>query len=173
MAVLEILKYPNAKLREVCPPVDTVDDELRAVLDDMAETMYDAPGVGLAGPQVGVMKRIIVVDVEQRIGEEESASRLYKLVNPELVDHEGHLDSEEGCLSIPGITETIPRASAVVVSALDEHGKETVIEAEGFLAVALQHEIDHLNGILFIDHLSRLKREMVKAKIKKYAKNHQ
>jgi len=172
MAGLEIVKYPDSRLREVCAPVEAVDDRLRQLLNNMAETMYDAPGVGLAGPQVGVMSRIIVVDVGGASENRDTVSRLYKLINPELVSHEGKIDSEEGCLSIPGITETISRYSSVVVEAIDERGKEVSIEAEGFLAIALQHEIDHLDGVLFIDHLSRLKREIVKAKAKKYTKSH-
>jgi len=168
MALLEIVEFPNPGLKENCAEVTEVTDEIKTLLEDMAETMYDAPGVGLAAPQIGIQKRIIVVDPGPKNPEDENETgELYKLVNPEIIKSEGQVDSEEGCLSIPGIKETIKRSQRVVVKALNEDGEEINIDADGFLAIVLQHEIDHLNGVLFIDHLSRLKQKLVKAKIKK------
>ena len=166
MAVLEILQFPDPRLREKCIPVTAVDVRIRKIFEDMAETMYDAPGVGLAAAQVGVAERLIVVDVGDDEDEGREA-RLYKMANPEIVHREGKLDYEEGCLSIPGIKDLVKRSAAVVVQGLDENGKEVEVEAEGLLAVCFQHEIDHLDGILFIDHLSRLKRELITSKITK------
>ncbi len=166
MALLDIVLYPDPCLREMCEPVEQVTDEIRKLLDDMADTMYDAPGIGLAGPQVGVNYRVLVVDV----GEDPPAgheSSLFKLINPEIVEETGKTDSEEGCLSIPDIRETIKRAETVVVRALNERGEEVTIEADGMLAICLQHEIDHLNGVLFIDHLSKLKLRLIKSKLNK------
>ena len=168
MALLEIVEFPNAGLKENCKPVEQVTNEIRLLLDNMAETMYDAPGVGLAAPQIGIQKRIIVVDAGPDDPEDENdTGKLYKLINPKIIEKEGQIDSEEGCLSIPGIKETVKRAKRVVVEALDENGEKITIDSDTFLAIVLQHEIDHLNGILFIDHLSRLKQKLVKAKIKK------
>ena len=165
MAIRDIVLYPDARLREVCDPVTEVTHEVLELLDDMAETMYQAPGIGLAAPQVGSRHRALVVDVGDP--ENGETGRLYKLINPEIVSHEGSCDSEEGCLSIPGLRETITRAETVVVTALSPEGEELKIEADGILAICLQHEIDHLDGVLFIDHLSRLKRELVKSKLRK------
>jgi peptide deformylase len=175
MSVLEILTYPDPRLREVCAPVEKITEETRKILDDMAETMYAAPGIGLAASQVGVMQRLIVVDVHDRDGDEEDGdkkertSRLYKIVNPVIISRAGKSEGEEGCLSLPDLKETVKRSERVVVEGLDEKGKELRIEAGGLLAVCLQHEVDHLDGILFIDHLSRLKREMLKSKLKRMA----
>lgn len=163
MAKLEILSVPNPVLREVAKPVERVDDRIRRILSDMAETMYDAPGVGLAAPQVGILERLIVVDIGDR--DEGIPGRLYKLINPEIVESSGSLEFEEGCLSIPGIREKVTRPEKVKVRALDEKGEMTEIEADGILSVCLQHEIDHLNGVLFIDRLSRVRRELIKAKL--------
>lgn len=163
MAKLEILSVPNPVLREVAKPVERVDERVREILSDMAETMYDAPGVGLAAPQVGILERLIVVDIGDR--DEGIPGRLYKLVNPEIVESSGSLEFEEGCLSIPGIREKVTRPEKVKVRALDEKGDPTEIEAEGILSICLQHEIDHLNGVLFIDRLSRVRRELIKAKL--------
>lgn len=168
MAILEIVEYPDSRLKQDCEIVETLDDSIRELLDNMVETMYDAPGVGLAAPQVGILQRIIVVDPGPEDPEsEETQGRLHKLINPEIVESHGNVDSEEGCLSIPGIRETIKRYEQVVVEALNENGEEVRIEADGFLSIVLQHEIDHLHGVLFIDHLSRLKQKLVKSKIKK------
>ncbi len=169
MSILEIIEYPDPRLRQKCEPAKKVDDRIRDLLNDMAETMYDAPGVGLAAAQVGIKERLIVVDV----GEDEESGRvpkLYKLVNPEIIESSGKIEYEEGCLSIPGPKEVVKRPGEVIVEALDENGKKITIEAEGLLAVCLQHEIDHLNGVLFIDHLSRLKRERLLAKYLKRQK---
>lgn len=172
MAVMPIVLYPDQRLREPCEPVTAVDDRIRSLLSDMAETMYAAPGIGLAAPQVGLTERIIVVDLGSRDdnapeGEVLPPSRLYKIVNPEILKKDGTIDWEEGCLSIPGIYETVKRASSITLGGLDENGDSIEIEAEGLLAVCFQHEVDHLNGVLFIDHLSRLKREMMKKKLAK------
>jgi peptide deformylase len=166
MALLEILEYPDPGLRVKCAAVEEVTDEIRKVLNDMAETMYSAPGVGLAATQVGSIHRLIVADVgsDEETGRK---SRLFKIVNPVITKTEGKTETEEGCLSVPGIREMVSRASSVVVRGLDENGKELTIEADGLLAVCLQHEIDHLDGILFIDHLSRLKQQLVKSKYNK------
>lgn len=163
MALLEIVLYPDEGLREVCAPVPSVDDSIRQLLDNMAETMYDAPGIGLAAPQVGVSKRAIVVDVE--------GDQLFKMVNPEIIHTEGQVDSEEGCLSIPDIRERIKRAERIKVKGLDETGAPFELEAEGMLAICLQHEIDHLNGVLFIDYLSRLKKQLIKGKLKRLSRS--
>lgn len=164
MELLEIVKYPNPTLRENCQEISSIDDQIRSLLNKMANTMYDAPGVGLAAPQIGENIRAIVIDV----GIDDGANnKLYKLINPKIINQTGEVDSDEGCLSIPGITGVIKRAESVIVSALDENGEELTIEAGGLLSVCLQHEIDHLNGILFIDHMSKLKREMIKKKLKR------
>lgn len=170
MAILDIRIYPDEVLREVCLPVENITDEIRTLLDNMAETMYDAPGIGLAAPQVGSTHRVIVLDVGDD-PENEQSSRLYKIINPEIVDSHGKTKTEEGCLSIPEMRELVPRAAEVHVKGLDPDGNPLSIEADGLLAICLQHEIDHLNGVLFIDHLSRLKRDLLKAKYKKFLKS--
>jgi peptide deformylase len=170
MAVLEILIYPDQRLRERCVTVTEITDEIRETLNSMAETMYAAPGIGLAAAQVGVPHRLIVADV----GDDEESGRvrkLFKLVNPEIISFEDTIEMEEGCLSIPDIRENVRRAGKVTVKALDELGAPITIEAEGLLAVCLQHEIDHINGILFIDHLSRLKRELLKPQLRELEKS--
>ena len=161
MAELSIVQYPDSRLREECEPIQEITDEVRALLDDMAETMYAAPGIGLAGPQIGDCRRLVVIDVG------EPNKKLYKLINPEIVNETGTVNSEEGCLSIPDVRETIKRAEQVVVQALDENGDNIEIEADGLLALCLQHEIDHLDGVLFIDHLSKLKKQLVRSKLNK------
>lgn len=166
MAILEIVNYPDQRLREECEDITEFNQEIKTLAENMAETMYDAPGVGLAGPQVGVLKNIIVLD--QYSGSEENDNQLLTLINPKIVKAEGEkVKSEEGCLSIPGLKETIKRFEKVKVNAKDIDGKDIEIEADEFLSIILQHEIDHLNGVLFIDHLSKLKQRLVKAKIKK------
>lgn len=164
MAILNILTAPDPRLREVSKPVDTVDDDLRALMDDMLETMYDAPGIGLAAIQVGVPKRVIVMDLA---GEGEEPEPRY-FVNPEILNPAAETKPyEEGCLSVPEFYEEVERPESCTVKYLDYHGEPQVLEAEGLLAVCIQHEMDHLEGILFIDHLSRLKRERIMKKLKK------
>ena len=168
MPLLEILNYPHPVLRKHASPIARVTDEIRELLDDMAATMYDAPGIGLAAPQVGHSIRAIVIDVDH---DEDSGQgkNLIKLINPEIISATGSVESEEGCLSLPGIRDYVARAAAVTVKAIDPDEKEIKIEATDLLAACLQHEIDHLNGVLIIDHFSRLKRELAKAKLKKNA----
>lgn len=163
MAVLEIKKYPDEVLKKKALSVENIDNDLQRLIDDMIETMYAAPGIGLAAPQVGVSKRLIVIDVNTK----DEKYPLIVLINPEIVEADGFIDSEEGCLSVPGYTSTIKRAERVVVKGLDRNGKPVQIEGTGLLSRALQHEIDHLDGILFIDRLSSIKREFFK---KRYLK---
>ncbi|HWP57119.1 MAG TPA: peptide deformylase [Candidatus Acidoferrales bacterium] len=163
MAILPILKFPEPVLQRPASPVEKITDETRRLLDDMVETMYAAPGVGLAAPQVGVSKRIVVLDPDH----ENPGRQLIKLINPELRRSRGEVVWEEGCLSIVDFTAEVKRAAWVEVVGLNEHGEQFKIEGEGLLAVALQHEIDHLDGILFIDRISRLKRDLYKRRLKK------
>jgi peptide deformylase len=164
----EIYRYPDAILKLVATPVRNLDGTLAAFLDEMAQTMYAAPGVGLAAPQVGLSERAIVLDCDSAEERAEHRGRgLLKLVNPEIVAAEGSLVWEEGCLSVVDFTAEVKRAARVLVRAFTPEEKEIRIEAEGLLAVALQHEIDHLDGKLFIDRISRLKRDLYKRKIKK------
>ena len=164
MAVRPIITLPDNLLRQKSAPVSSVDGSIRTVLDDMIETMYDAPGIGLAGVQVGVMQRLIVLDTARK---DEEPQPLF-MVNPEIVSlSEEHMVYEEGCLSIPDYYEDVERPERVRVRFKDRDGAECEMEAEGLLAIAIQHEIDHLDGVLFIDHISRLKRERV---VKKFAK---
>lgn len=153
-----ILTYPDKRLREPGAEVEHFDDALRALIEDMAETMYAAPGVGLAAPQIGVSKRLFIVDVAT---DEEEPSDLRVFINPEIIAAEGETTFNEGCLSFPGLREDIDRAERVTVRALDEHGKPFELEADGLLAIAIQHENDHLDGKLMIDHLSVLRRRLV------------
>ena len=159
----EILEYPDPRLREVAKPVSKVTPEIQALVDDMAETMYAAPGCGLAATQLGIPQRIFVVDCA---GEDEP-SQLLTFINPEFLEKSGSQAWEEGCLSFPGVTEKIKRADHVRVKALDRNGKAFEIEADGLLAVALQHENDHLDGVLMIDKLSALKKRMMGRKLAK------
>ena len=161
MASLEILKYPDPRLKEVAAAVDQFDAKLHKFLDDMRDTMYLADGIGLASTQVGEMIRAVVIDVTREEG------GCMDLINPEIIHAEGKATSEEGCLSIPGYRDTIKRSAVVRVKALDRFGKPVEFEADGLLAFCVQHEIDHLNGILFVDHLSRLKREIFRRWLKK------
>jgi peptide deformylase len=163
MAVRKIVKYPEKVLREKTLQVTDCDSELQKLIDDMIETMYAAPGVGLAANQVGVSKQVAVIDVSVR----DEKSPLIVLVNPEIIHFEGEIEAEEGCLSVPDYTTVLKRALKVCVKGLDRHGKPVEREAEGLLARALQHEIDHLNGILFIDRMGRIKKEFFK---KRYAR---
>lgn len=167
MAIREILVVPDPVLKLVSQPVDKVDDELRALMDDMLETMYDAPGIGLAAIQIGVAKRVIVMDISGP--EEEKAPRYF--VNPEIVwASEETAPYEEGCLSIPDIYDEVERPARVKLKYLNYQGEEVVEDADGLFAVCIQHEMDHLQGVLFIDHLSRLKRDRAVAKVKKQAR---
>jgi peptide deformylase len=162
--VREIVIWPDPILKQVAKPVDRVDDTIRRLLDDMAETMYAADGVGLAAPQIAESRRMIVIDTSPR----QEGQKLIHLVNPEIVRTEGVTSYTEGCLSIPGEAEEVTdRAEKVRVRALDYHGKPFELDADGLLAIALQHEHDHLEGILFVDHLSSLKRELIRRRMKK------
>jgi len=164
----QIHTYPDEILKRVAAPVRSLDGKLVTFLDEMAKTMYAAPGVGLAAPQVGLSERAIVLDCDSADERAEGRGRgLLKLVNPEIVAAEGSLVWEEGCLSVVDFTAEVKRAARVLVSAFTPEEKEVRIEAEGLLAIALQHEIDHLDGKLFIDRISRLKRDLYKRKIKK------
>lgn len=164
MAIREILTYPNKILRQPTRPVETIDEEIRQIIEDMAETMYDAPGLGLAAIQIGVDRSIIVYDISPK----EEGRHLEVLINPKITHTEGTLVSEdEGCLSVPDFKSDVKRAAAIRVEALDREGNPITIETDDFQAIVLQHEIDHLNGILFIDHISSLKRNMYKRRVKK------
>jgi peptide deformylase len=165
--IRSIVQLPDPVLRKISSPVEKIDDEIRKLIADMFETMYDAPGVGLAAVQIGVPKRVVTIDATR--GDEEKVPMVF--INPEIVSASGEKDSkEEGCLSIAEFYEEVERPSAVKVRYMDEKGKMKEIEADGLLARALQHEIDHLNGVLFIDHISKLKRDRVTKKFTKAAK---
>ncbi|CAN7550216.1 peptide deformylase [Phenylobacterium sp. LjRoot164] len=167
MAIREILVVPNPVLKLVSQPVDKVDDELRALMDDMLETMYDAPGIGLAAIQIGVPKRVIVMDISGP--DDEKAPRYF--VNPEIVwSSDDTAPYEEGCLSIPDIYDEVERPARVKLKYLNYQGEQVIEDADGLFAVCIQHEMDHLEGVLFIDHLSRLKRDRAVAKVKKQAR---
>jgi peptide deformylase len=161
--VREIVIWPDPILTQKAKPVGVVDDEIRRLLDDMAETMYAADGVGLAAPQIAELRRMVVIDTSPR----QEGQRLVHLVNPEIVRKEGVAIWTEGCLSIPGEAEDVERAAKVWVRALDYQGKPFELECEGLLAIAVQHETDHLDGTMFVDHLSSLKRELIKRRMKK------
>jgi peptide deformylase len=162
MAKLTILEYPDPRLRTKAAPVKVVNDEVRQLIDDMLETMYAAPGIGLAATQVDVHQRVLVVDVT------EDRSRPLSLINPEIIRREGTVEAEEGCLSVPGIFDTLAaRSSDIVVRALDREGQPFEMAADGLLAVCIQHEMDHLEGKLFVDYLSELKRSRIRKKLEK------
>jgi len=161
MSILNILRYPDARLHKVAAPVTVFDAPLRKLADDLAETMYAAPGVGLAASQVDVHRQVIVVDVSER------RDSLITLVNPEIIERHGESDIEEGCLSVPGIYDTVPRAERVKVRAWDANGKSFILEAQGLLAVCIQHEMDHLKGKVFVEYLSQLKQTRVRARLAK------
>jgi peptide deformylase len=170
MAVRSIITLPDPRLRLISAPVAAVDDSIRALMDDMLETMYAAPGVGLAAIQIAVPKRVIVLDVAKREAET-AAPRPLCLANPEIIwASEERSTQQEGCLSIPEIYEDVERPARVRARYLDRDGRAQEIEAEGILATCLQHEVDHVNGVLFIDHISRLKRELLMRKFRKNAK---
>lgn len=159
MALLEILEFPDPRLRTVAKPISQVDDGIRKLADDMLETMYDAPGVGLAATQVNVHKRLIVIDVS------EDKSQPLVLINPEYEVLEGTQEYDEGCLSVPGYYETVTRAERIRLKALDRNGEPYEMDCDGLLSVCVQHEIDHLDGKLFVDHISKLKRERIRSKL--------
>lgn len=161
MTIRKILHYPDPRLRRKALPVDTVDDEIRTLIDDMAETMYQAPGIGLAAPQIDVSKRVLIIDIS------EARNDLRVFVNPELLAQEGEQTMEEGCLSVPGVYDEVTRAEKVTVRALGRDGKPFELEVDGLLATCVQHEIDHLDGKLFVDYLSRLKQQRVRKKLEK------
>jgi peptide deformylase len=164
MALLEILKYPDPRLRTVAKPVAEVTDELRQLIDDMLETMYAAPGIGLAATQVDVHERLLVIDIT------EDKTKPLCLINPEILEQSGSFENDEGCLSVPEVYESVERAEQIRVKALDRNGQEFELEAEGLLSVCIQHEIDHLEGKLFVDYLSQLKRSRLKKKLSKARK---
>ncbi|MDX8385563.1 MAG: peptide deformylase [Gallionella sp.] len=161
MAILKILQYPNPRLHKVANEVKLVDEGTRKLISDLAETMYAAPGVGLAATQVDVHEQVIVLDVS------EERNKLMAFINPEIIVSSGEEECEEGCLSVPGIYETVKRAEKVTVSALNEKGESFTVEADGFLAVCIQHEIDHLKGKVFVQYLSQLKQTRIRSKLKK------
>jgi len=156
MSVLPILRYPDPRLKRVSAPVDRIDRDIRALVEDMVQTMYAAPGVGLAAPQVGRLLRVIVVDVSAH----EAGAEPLALVNPQILQAEGEITWEEGCLSVPDLLVEIPRKERLVLSGLDPSGRQVEVEGSGLLAVAIQHEMDHLDGRLIIDRVSHLRREL-------------
>ena len=164
MALLSILRYPDERLHTVAAPVESVNGEIRRLVEDMAQTMYAAPGVGLAATQVDVHKQVIVIDIS------ETRDQLLVLINPVILESHGVSDFEEGCLSVPGIFERIARAEWVKVRALDQAGQPYELEASGLLSVCIQHEMDHLEGKVFVEYLSRLKQGRILARIKKQEK---
>ncbi|MFO1434933.1 MAG: peptide deformylase [Gammaproteobacteria bacterium] len=161
MALLEILHFPDPRLRLLARPVTAVTDEIRALVADMFETMYAAPGIGLAATQVDVQLRVVVIDISR------AREAPLCLINPEILDREGEEEMEEGCLSVPGFYETVRRSDKVRVKYLSLEGEEMIIDADGLLAVCIQHEIDHLDGKLFVDYLSTLKRNRIRKKLEK------
>jgi len=162
MAILEILEFPDPRLRKLAKPVETVTDEHRQLIKDMFETMYDAPGIGLAATQVDVHEQIIVMD----LSEDKSEPRVF--INPSVTILDGEKEKmQEGCLSVPGFYEDIERVEHCLIKAKDENGKDFELEAEGLLAVCIQHEMDHLNGKLFVDYLSNMKRDRIRKKLEK------
>lgn len=166
MAILNIRTYPDPVLLQKAQFVTVFDKALRRLLHDMAETMYAAPGVGLAAPQVGVAIQALVADASPRV----EGSQLIKLINPVITRAEGRAVCEEGCLSVPNYTAEVIRPAKIWVTGFDEHGKPVALETDTFLATVLQHEIDHLQGVLFIDHLGRMKRDLIQRKLKKQAR---
>ena len=161
MPLLPILQYPDPRLHTVASPVTRVDDKIRRLIKDMADTMYAAPGVGLAATQVDVHRRVIIVDIS------ETHDQLKVFINPEIIARSGASDCAEGCLSVPGIFEKVQRAERIKVRALDTHGRFFELDAEALLAVCIQHEMDHLEGKVFVEYLSRLKQQRILSKLKK------
>ncbi|KPN72250.1 peptide deformylase [Neisseria sp. 83E34] len=165
MALLNILKYPDERLHIVAKPVAEIDSRIKTLVTDMFETMYEAKGIGLAATQVNVHERVVVMD----LSEERNEPRVF--INPQITHKDGETTYEEGCLSVPGIYDTVTRAERVTVEALDENGQKFTLEADGLLAICIQHELDHLMGKVFIEHLSQLKQNRIKTKLKKRAKH--
>ena len=165
MALLDILVYPDPRLRRKALPVEYVDDEIRQLIRDMAETMYQAPGIGLAATQVNVSKRVMVID------HSDERNELQVFINPVIRNRQGETETEEGCLSVPGIVAPVKRAEAITVTALDHEGRINEFMASGILAVCVQHELDHLDGKVFVDYLSRLKRERIRKQLLKDSRN--
>lgn len=161
MSLLDILQFPDTDLRKIAAPVEDVDARIDSLVGDMLETMYDAPGIGLAATQINIHERLVVLDVSDECNEP------IVLINPEIVELDGEQEMQEGCLSIPGIYETIKRAATVQVNAVNRNGDPFELEAAGLLAVCIQHEIDHLDGKLFVDYLSPLKRNRIRHKMLK------
>ena len=161
MAILDILNYPDARLYTVAKPVSQVDAKIQRLIDDMAETMYDAPGIGQAATQVDVHLQIIVIDTS------EAKNKLQVFINPKVKTKTGTQEYEEGCLSVPGVYENVTRAETVVIEALDRNGKPFTLEADGLMAVCIQHEMDHLLGKVFVQYLSPLKQNRIKTKMQK------
>lgn len=161
MTILHVLHFPDPRLRTKARPVELVDDNTRKIIDDMFETMYDAPGIGLAATQVDIHQRIIVIDVS------EDNDQPLVLINPTITAKQGDEETEEGCLSVPGVFETVHRAETVTVNALNREGQSIELEADGLLAVCIQHEMDHLEGKLFVDYLSEMKRQRIRKKLEK------
>ena len=161
MAILDILHFPDPRLRNKAKPVTVVDNAIRRLIDDMLETMYQAPGIGLAATQVNVAKRVVVIDIS------EDKDQPLCLINPEILERDGIEQMEEGCLSVPGVYELVSRADHIRMRALDRDGNPFEMEAEGLLAVCIQHELDHLDGKLFVDYLSSLKRQRIRKKLEK------
>ena len=161
MAILEILNYPDPRLHTIAMPIKEVDASIRRLIDDMAETMYAAPGIGLAATQVNQHIQLLIIDTS------EEKNQLQVFINPKIIEKDGEREFEEGCLSVPGVYETVTRAAHIKVEALDRNGKPFTLEAEGLLAVCIQHEIDHLLGKVFVEYLSQLKRTRIKNKMLK------
>ena len=164
MALLPILHYPDPRLHKVAAPVAVVDERIRRLINDMAETMYAAPGIGLAATQVDVHERVLIIDIS------DTRDELRAFINPEIIEATGEAETEEGCLSVPGVFDTVTRAERVKVRALDVRGQPFTVEAEGLLAVCIQHEIDHLDGKVFVDYLSRLKQKRIASKLQKQSR---
>ena len=165
MAILNILHFPDERLRTIAKPVAKVTDKHRTLITNMLETMYDAPGIGLAATQINVHERILVVDISEEKNEP------IVLINPEILEKDGDQEFDEGCLSVPGIYETVHRAENIRVSALNKDGESFEMDAHGLLAVCIQHEMDHLEGKLFVDYLSQLKKQRIRKKLEKQQKN--
>lgn len=164
MALLPILRFPDVRLKKIAQPIGSIDESIRQLVGDMAETMYEAPGIGLAATQVDVHKQLIIIDIS------EDKSDLRVFINPRLEQCEGFQEGEEGCLSVPGVYEKVERSERVTVHYLDINGQQQSLVADGLLAVCLQHELDHLNGKVFVDHLSLLKQARIKNKLAKKAR---
>ena len=162
--ILEILKYPDKRLRTIAKPVEEVNSEIKQLAKDMFQTMYEAPGIGLAATQVNFHQRLIVIDISKE------CNQPLCLINPEIIEKNGEIEYEEGCLSVPNYYENIKRANEIKVSALNELGQPFEIKADEMLSICIQHEMDHLNGILFVDHLSKLKQKRLKKKTEKQSK---